>query len=93
VSSLNKKYYKKIKKKLPEHRKFLQQREGELKDVLKIKDEGYKKFQSKNNVVNIKFAVFKKKGKKLILFIKLKINELKESIRNMENYIDEYEKD
>ena len=84
------KRYKKYTKILPEHRKLLQQRQKELKEVVEMKAEGYQKFQSKDNVINIKFAEFKKKERKLTSFIELKINELKESIRKMENYINEY---
>ncbi len=63
----HKKQYKKYTKILPQQRKFLQQRQRELKEVLEMKEEGCKKFLSKDKIVDIKFAIFMKKGKKLIL--------------------------
>ena len=87
----SKKRYIKYTKILPQQRKFLQQRRGELKEVLEMKEEGYKKFLSKDKIVDIKFAIFKKKGKKLISFIELKIDELENCIRDMEEYVKEYE--
>ena len=88
-----KKRYNKYTKVLPQQRKFLQQRRGELKEVLEMKEEGYKKFLSKDKIVDIKFAVFKKKGKELISFIELKIDELENCIKEMEEYVEEYEND
>ena len=86
-----KKRYNKYTKVLPQQRKFLQQRRGELKEVLEMKEEGYSKFLSKDKIVDIKFAVFKKKGKELISFIELKIDELENCIKDMEEYVEEYE--
>ena len=86
-----KKRYNKYTKVLPQQRKFLQQRRGELNEVLEMKEEGYKKFLSKDKIVDIKFAIFMKKGKKLISFIELKIDELENCIRDMEEYVKEYE--
>ena len=86
-----KKRYNKYTKVLPQQKKFLQQRRGELKEVLEMKEEGSKKFPSKDKIVDIKFAIFMKKGKKLISFIELKIDELENCIRDMEEYVKEYE--
>ena len=86
-----KKRYKKYTKILPQQRKFLQQRQRELKEVLEMKEEGCRKFLSKDKIVDIKFAIFMKKGKKLISFIELKIDELKNCIKDMEEYVEEYE--
>ena len=66
INSEHKKRYKKYTKILPDHKRWLQQRQSELKDVLDIKDDGYKKFLSNDDVVNIKFGVFKEKSKKYI---------------------------
>ena len=92
INSEHKKRYKKYTKILPDHKRWLQQRQSELKDVLDIKDDGYKKFLSNDDVVNIKFGVFKEKSKKLITFIQSKIDELEYCINDMEDYIEEYEK-
>tara|TARA_B100000780_G_scaffold234686_1_gene175117 strand:- start:9 stop:293 length:285 start_codon:yes stop_codon:yes gene_type:complete len=89
----HKKQYKKYIKILPQQRKFLQQRQGELKEVLEMKEQGYRKFLSEDNIVDIKFAVFKRKGKELISFIELKIDELENCIKEMEEYVEEYEND
>ena len=89
----HKKQYKKYTKILPQQRKFLQQRQEELKEVLEMKEQGYRKFLSEDNIVDIKFAVFKRKGKELISFIELKIDELENCIKEMEEYVEEYEND
>ena len=49
------------------------------------------RYLSKDKIVDIKFAIFMKKGKKLISFIELKIDELENCIKDMEEYIEEYE--
>ena len=58
INPEHKKRYKKYTKILPDHKKWLEQRQSELKDVLDIKDDGYKNFLSNDVVVNIKFGVF-----------------------------------
>jgi len=63
------KRYKKYTKILPQQRKFLQQRQRELKEVLEMQEEGCKNFLSKE----------------------LKIDELENCIKDMEEYIEEYE--
>ena len=91
INPEHKKCYKKYTKILPDHKRWLQQRQSELQDVLDIKDDGYKKFLGNDGVVNIKFGVFKEKSKKLITFIQSKIDELEYCINDMEDYIEEYE--
>ena len=91
INPEHKKRYKKYTKILPDHKKWLEQRQSELKDVLDIKDDGYKNFLSNDVVVNIKFGVLKNKSKQIITFIQSKIDELEHCIKGMEDYIKDYE--
>ena len=91
INPEHKKRYKKYIKILPDHKRWLEQRQNELKDVLDIKKDGDKKFLSNDDVVNIKYGVFKNKSEKLITFIQSKIDELEYCINDMEDYIKEYE--
>lgn len=91
INPEHKKRYKKYIKILPDHKRWLQQRQTELKDVLDMKDDGYKKFLSNDNIVNIKFGVFKEKANELIAFIQSTIDELEYCINDMEDYIEVYE--
>tara|TARA_Y100000022_G_scaffold130213_1_gene112856 strand:- start:288 stop:581 length:294 start_codon:yes stop_codon:yes gene_type:complete len=91
IDSKHKKRYEKYTKVLPDHKRWLKQRQSELKDVLDIKKDGDKKFHSNDNVVNIRYGVFKNKSEKLITFIQSKIDELEYYINDMEDYIKVYE--
>lgn len=87
----NKKEYKKFKRILSSQKKMLLGRKKDLKEAIDLMESGLKKFKNKGNVTNIKYALVKKKGLKLVIFIKLKMKALNESIRNLEDYIHEYE--
>ena len=89
----NKEKYKKYRRMLSSQKKMLVERRKDLKEAADLMDAGLKKFESKGNLANIKYALVKKKGLKLVIFIKLRVKELKESIGNLEGYVSKHEND
>tara|TARA_B100000780_G_scaffold263700_1_gene217785 strand:- start:1457 stop:1735 length:279 start_codon:yes stop_codon:yes gene_type:complete len=85
--------YIKLKEMLPVQKDMLDGRKKDLREATELITNGHKKFLSNEKVVNIKYAEFKNREKKLTLFIKSAIIELEESISNIEKSIEVYERE